>query len=146
MHIATVWVSEHLECPGPCILRVQNPVYCWPGGACWAAGQCGAQGPVMCGAGLRVRCWGGAVGVEVRQSRALGSCRPGAAAAHAGLSRSFVGTNSGFGLAARPISCWKEMLIRDSPLGAPAVLLGWRRRIGGHFRPSSLPIAQAVDA
>ena len=39
----------------------------------------------MCGAGLRVRCWGGAVGVEVRQSRALGSSSPGAVAAHAGL-------------------------------------------------------------
>ena len=38
---------------------VQNSVYCWPGGACWAAGQCGAQGPVMCGAGLPVWCWGG---------------------------------------------------------------------------------------
>ena len=40
---------------------IQNPVYCWPGLACWAAGQCGAERPVMCGAGLRVRCWGGCV-------------------------------------------------------------------------------------
>ena len=37
---------------------VQNSVYCSTGGACWAAGQSGAQGPVMCGAGLHVRCWG----------------------------------------------------------------------------------------
>ncbi len=44
-----------MECPSSCILRVQNSVYCWPGGACWAAGQCGAQGPVMCGVGLHVR-------------------------------------------------------------------------------------------
>ena len=39
----------------------------------------------MCGAGLHVRCWGGGVGGEVRQSRALGSSSPGAVAAHAGL-------------------------------------------------------------
>ena len=51
-------VSQHLECPSCRILRVQNPVYCWPGGACWVAGQCGTQWPVMCGAGLLVRCWG----------------------------------------------------------------------------------------
>ena len=31
---------------------VQNSVYSPPGGVCWAAGQSGAQGPVMCGAGL----------------------------------------------------------------------------------------------
>ena len=66
-------MSEHFKCSGPCILRVQNSVYCWPGGACWAAGQCGAQGPVMCGAGLTAWCWGGGVGVGVRQSGALGS-------------------------------------------------------------------------
>ncbi len=34
----------------------------------------------------------------------------------------------------------------DCPLGAPAVLFGCRRRIGGHFCPSSLSIAQAMDA
>ena len=33
------------------------------------------------------------------QGSALGSCRPGAVAAHAGLSDSFGGTNSGFGSA-----------------------------------------------
>ena len=77
-----------LKCPDYLILRFQNPVYCWPGGACWAAGQCGAERPVMCGAGLPVRCWCGAVvdGVTV-QGRALGLCSPGAAAVHAGLSR-----------------------------------------------------------
>ena len=57
-----------MECPGPCILRVQNPVYCWPGGACWAAGQSGAQGPVMCGAGLTGGV--GAVGLVARSGRA----------------------------------------------------------------------------
>ena len=56
-------VSQHLECPSCRILRVQNSVYSQPGGACWAAGQSGAQGPVMCGAGLHLRAWGGAVGV-----------------------------------------------------------------------------------
>jgi len=30
--------------------------------------------------------------------------------------------------------------------GAPAVLFGCSLRIDGHFRPSSLPIAQAIDA
>ena len=40
----------------------------------------------MCGAGLHVRAWGGAVGGRVRQSRALRSCSLGAAAVHAGLS------------------------------------------------------------
>ena len=54
-------MSQHLECFSCRFLRVQNQVYCWPGGACWAVGQCGAQGPVMCGAGLPVRGWGGAV-------------------------------------------------------------------------------------
>ena len=68
LHVATVWVSQHLECPSPCILRVQNSVYCWLGGACWAAEQSGAQGPVMCGAGLRVRAWYGGVGGRVSQS------------------------------------------------------------------------------
>lgn len=34
-------MSEHLECPSPCILRVQNTVYCWPGLASWTAGRCG---------------------------------------------------------------------------------------------------------
>ena len=29
---------------------------------CWAAGQCGAERPVMCGAGLRGRLWGGGGG------------------------------------------------------------------------------------
>ena len=69
-------MSQHLECLGSCILRVQNPVYCWPGGACWAAGQSGAERPVMCGAGLT----GGVGAVQlvpgsggVGQSRALGS-------------------------------------------------------------------------
>ena len=57
-------MSQHLECPSPCILRVQNSVYYWPGGACWAAGQCGAQQPAMCGAGLHVRPRGGGVGDE----------------------------------------------------------------------------------
>ena len=52
---------------------------------CWAAGHCGAQRPVMCGAGLHVRAWGGGVGVGVRQSGAVGLCRPGAAAAWYGL-------------------------------------------------------------
>ena len=45
--------------PGRPYFTVQNSVYCWPSGACWAAGQWGAERPVMCGAGLRVRCWGG---------------------------------------------------------------------------------------
>ena len=38
----------------------------------------------MCGAGLTEWACGG-VGVGVRQSKAFGSCSPGAAAAHAGL-------------------------------------------------------------
>ena len=74
-------VSQHLECPSCRILRVQNPVYCWPGGVCWAAGQSGAQGPVMCGAGWHVRAYHGGAGGEVRQSGVLGPCRAGAGAA-----------------------------------------------------------------
>ena len=66
-------MSQHFECPSRCILRVQKSVCCWPGGAGWAVGQSGAQGPVMCGAGLTAWCWGGGVGVGVRQSGALGS-------------------------------------------------------------------------
>ena len=57
--------------------------------SCWAAGQCRAQRPVMCGAGLTVWARGGSVGDGVRQRRALGSFRPGAAAACAGLLRGF---------------------------------------------------------
>ena len=53
----------------------------------------------MCGAGLCVWCWGGCVGDGVRRSGALASCSPGSVAAHAGLSDSFGGTNSGFGSA-----------------------------------------------
>ncbi len=72
---------------------VQNSVYCWPGGACWAAGQCGARGHVMCGAGLRVRCWGGEVGDGARQS---GLCSPDAAVACAGFGCGFAGVSSSF--------------------------------------------------
>ena len=60
-------------------------------GSAVLSGLCGG------GAGLPVRCWSGGGGADARRSGAVGSCSPGAAAAHAGLSRSFVGTNSGFG-------------------------------------------------
>ena len=51
---------------------VQNAVYCWPGGACWAAGQWGSERPAMCGAGLRVWCWGGCVGDRGRAEAGAG--------------------------------------------------------------------------
>ena len=64
---------------------VQSPVYCWPGGACWAAGRCGAQGPVMCGAGLHVRrlCWCRCQGQAEWGAWVV---KTGPVAAHAGLS------------------------------------------------------------
>ena len=43
----------------------------------------------MCGAGLTEWACGWGVGAGVRQSGALGSCSPGAAATHAGLSGGF---------------------------------------------------------
>ncbi len=52
--------------------------------------------PVMCGAGLRVRACGGGVRDQGRgygRGRVLESCSPGAAAAHVGLIRGFVGIN-----------------------------------------------------
>ena len=40
--------------------------------SCWAAGQCGAQGPVMCGAGLTAWSSSGRVGGEVKAEQ--GAC------------------------------------------------------------------------